>query len=159
MIFVTVGSMLPFDRLIRAMDAWAARNRQYHVSAQIGRGLYAPEHLDHQPMLTPKRFEWAVSQADVVVAHAGMGSLICAAQQSKPIVILPRRPELHETTSHHQIDTANRLRNQRGVFVVDETQGLDQAIEAAVSISQSWPALGRWAPDDFLSRIRGFLNA
>ena len=43
-IFVTIGSMFPFDRLIRAMDAWAAAQpeRRVELLAQIGDGGYEP---------------------------------------------------------------------------------------------------------------------
>ncbi len=35
MIFVTVGEQLPFDRLVRAVDEWAAASGK-EVFAQIG---------------------------------------------------------------------------------------------------------------------------
>jgi len=37
-ILVTVGSMLPFDRLIEAMDKWAADHPGHSLFAQIGKG-------------------------------------------------------------------------------------------------------------------------
>ena len=46
MIFVTIGSMFPFDRLIRAMDAWAAeRAPETELLAQIGAGAYEPRNM------------------------------------------------------------------------------------------------------------------
>ncbi len=45
MIFATVGTQLPFDRLIRALDGWAASNGGVEVFAQIGRGEYEPSHI------------------------------------------------------------------------------------------------------------------
>ena len=40
MIFVTVGSQLPFDRLVRAVDDWAAGNGGAAAFAQIGASSY-----------------------------------------------------------------------------------------------------------------------
>ena len=45
MIFVTIGSMFPFDRLIRVMDGWAAANPGVETLAQIGDGAYEPAHM------------------------------------------------------------------------------------------------------------------
>ena len=45
MIFVTIGSMFPFDRLIRVMDDWTARSGRKDVLAQIGNGGYVPQHM------------------------------------------------------------------------------------------------------------------
>ena len=46
MIFVTIGSMFPFDRMIRAMDAWAGGAGQgEEVLAQIGDGAFEPRHM------------------------------------------------------------------------------------------------------------------
>ena len=42
MIFATVGTQLPFDRLIVALDQWAASSPDVEVFAQIGRGEYRP---------------------------------------------------------------------------------------------------------------------
>ena len=47
MIFVTIGSMFPFDRLIRAMDAFAQANPGTEILAQIGTGDYVPAHMPH----------------------------------------------------------------------------------------------------------------
>ena len=35
-IFATVGTQLPFDRLIRGLDSWAECNPEVEVFAQIG---------------------------------------------------------------------------------------------------------------------------
>jgi hypothetical protein len=43
-IFVTIGSMFPFDRMIRVMDEWASKNANQDVFAQIGGDLPACEY-------------------------------------------------------------------------------------------------------------------
>ena len=44
MIFVSVGSMLPFERLVQAMDAWAGAHPDTKVVIQYGNGAYKPAH-------------------------------------------------------------------------------------------------------------------
>lgn len=54
MIFVAVGTQLPFDRLIGAVDKWAASRGRNDVHAQIASGV-APSHVSYDRHLTPQR--------------------------------------------------------------------------------------------------------
>ena len=77
-IFVTIGSMFPFDRLIRVMDAWAAAHGVAELLAQIGDGAYQPAHMPWVRRLDQAAFARTVAGARLIVAHAGMGSVITA---------------------------------------------------------------------------------
>ena len=127
MIFVTIGSMFPFDRLVRAMDAWAEAQAETAAGpvpllAQIGDGGYEPQHMRWVRSLDRDAYARAVVESDVVVAHAGMGSVITAGEHGKPIVLLPRLAAQGEHTSDHQVDTARWLRTRPGIHVAD-TEG------------------------------------
>ncbi len=57
-IFVTVGTELPFDRLVRAIDHWAGeRGRGSEVFAQIGRTQFRPEHIGWAPLIDGNTFD------------------------------------------------------------------------------------------------------
>jgi len=109
MIFVTVGAQMPFDRLVRAVDTWAAKSDRTDLFAQTGSALYKPRHFPFSAFLTPPEFRRRVMGCDVVVAHAGMGSIITALELGKPILVLPRRGDLNETRNDHQVATAQRF--------------------------------------------------
>ena len=109
MIFVTVGSDIPFDRLIRAVDRWARDNNRRDIFAQIGRGGWEPEFVPFTHMLNPLEFRERLAEARVIVAHAGMGTILSALQACKPILVMPRRGALGETRNDHQMDTARKL--------------------------------------------------
>jgi UDP-N-acetylglucosamine transferase subunit ALG13 len=116
-IFVTVGAQTPFDRLVRAVDAWAGEQPDVVGLAQIGDGEYVPRHLAWERMLSPSDLEAALDEADTVVAHAGTGSLLAALERQKPIVLLPRRAALKETRNDHQLATARRFQELAGVAI------------------------------------------
>ena len=105
MIFVTVGAQIPFDRLVRTVDAWCGRSSRRDVFAQVGPSGYRPAHMEWAEFLSPDDFRRHVQEAEILVSHAGMGSILTALQYRKPIVVLPRRAELRETRSNHQIST------------------------------------------------------
>jgi UDP-N-acetylglucosamine transferase subunit ALG13 len=158
MIFVTIGSMFPFDRMIRYMDEWALAHPDVELRAQIGDGEYEPKHMPFDRKLAQRDFDRVMNDADFIVAHAGMGSVIQAAEFQKPIIILPRLRELGEHTTDHQIDTANWLRDRPGIRVVESQEALYSTVERWLSNPEGpTDALVRTAPPEFISRIRGFL--
>lgn len=129
---------MPFDRLVRAMDAWAEGRTD--VVAQIGESTYVPKNLRWTRFLDPEAFRRHYVEARLVVAHAGTGSIITALQAGKPIIVMPRKAALRETRNDHQSATAERFRRLRYVMVAqDETELVAQltrldAVEPAEAI-------------------------
>jgi UDP-N-acetylglucosamine transferase subunit ALG13 len=109
MIFVTVGTDLPFDRMVRVVDQWAQANGRTDVFAQIGETDYQPAHVAYSKFLEPAEFTRRFASATTIVAHAGMGTILSALQHEKPILVMPRRATLGEQRNEHQLATARRL--------------------------------------------------
>ena len=109
MIFATVGTQLPFDRLILALDTWAAANGDVEVYAQIGRGQYEPKNIGWTRDMTPQDFRSRVAECNIVVAHAGMGSIISGIELGKRVIVMPRLASLGEHRNEHQLATVARL--------------------------------------------------
>ena len=132
MIFLTVGTHEPFDRLVRAVDAWCAETPEAEVFGQItdpGPSGYRPENLEWESKMTPERHESIVRDSQFVISHAGIGSMIAAMSLSKPIVVLPRRSHLRETRNDHQYATAQRWQSRPGVFVAFDEAGLPGVLD------------------------------
>jgi UDP-N-acetylglucosamine transferase subunit ALG13 len=109
MIFVTVGAQMPFDRLISAVDTWAALRGRTDVYAQIGASSYIAKSIDTTQFMDPDEFRRMVEEAQLIVAHAGMGTIITALERGKPILVMPRRGDLRETRNDHQLGTVKKL--------------------------------------------------
>lgn len=124
MIFVTVGSADPFDRMIRAVDEWAGARGRTDIFAQIGKSRYQPRHIDAVQFLQPAEFRERVRSAQLIVAHAGMGSIITALEAGKPIIVMPKWARLGEHRSDHQIATAKHFGEKPGVIVADDENDL-----------------------------------
>ncbi len=151
--------MFPFDRLVRAMDDWAAAHPGQEVLAQIGTGRFEPRHMTWVRKLDRAEYGDAVARAAVVVAHAGMGTVITAGELGKPVVLLPRRAALREHNNDHQMDTVAWLRGRPGLHVAaDETELGACLAQALVRSGPDGPTIGRVAPAEFLGRLRRFLQ-
>lgn len=156
MIFVTVGTDLPFNRLMHGVDRWARENKRGDVFAQIGEGGWKPEAVDFAEFLEPPEFEKRFEEAQVIVAHAGMGTILSALHAGKPILVMPRRASLGEQRNEHQLATAKHMAAKGNVSVAyDEAQlfeGLDNLHELLAR-----PPIGKYAAEGLVKEIRNFI--
>jgi len=158
MIFITVGAQMPFDRMVRTVDEWAARHGRDDVFAQIGPTDFRPRHIRFEKFLDPAAFLQKVRAASVVVAHAGMGSILTALEHSKPILVMPRRGNLMETRNDHQVATAEQFKKQGRVVVAMDENELDAQLER---IDRLRPAerISHHAAPQLLETLRAFIES
>ena len=128
MIFTSVGTQLPFDRLIRALDQWAYQNPQVEIFAQIGQTKYVPEHMQWERTISAETFRSRLLDCSTVVAHAGMGTIISAIELGRRVVVLPRRAEFGEHRNDHQLATVERLKHLGGLEVAENCEALVQLL-------------------------------
>jgi exopolysaccharide biosynthesis glucuronosyltransferase PssE len=157
-IFLTVGSMLPFDRLVRAMDLWAAENPDASVFAQIGETEMRPANMNYEKMITPSEYRRRFEAADLIVSHVGMGTVITASECRKPLVLLARRPDFHEVTSNHQIATAKWLRGREGLCIIENECELSEGISNSIG-TKGVRSVESGTRDKFIAEIRKFLES
>lgn len=159
MIFVTVGAQMPFDRLIRAVDQWAGQRGRSDVFAQIGTTKLEPCHIDWTHFLPPIEFRKRVEQANLLVAHAGMGSIITGLELGKMILVMPRRGDLQETRNDHQIATAIQFRAQGRVQVAADEIELPIRLDEFTTLSNAdaTARIGSTAADSLVSALREFI--
>lgn len=157
MIFVTVGAQMPFDRLIQAVDRWAEIRRRSDVFAQIGPTDYRPTHLEWTQFLEASAFRDKVRLARVMVAHAGMGSIITALELGKPILVMPRHGDLMETRNDHQVATAKRFRDLGRVAVAMDENELMLRLDEIDSLVPS-ECISPHAPAQLIDAVRRFID-
>lgn len=156
MIFVTVGSVDPFDRLIRAIDEWAGARGRTDVFAQIGRARYQPQHIEAVQFLGPSEFRDRIRSARLIVAHAGIGSIIAALEVGTPIIVMPKRAHLGEHRNDHQVATVKRFGQKRGIIAANDEKELIVKLEQEESHSAP-SVIAREACPDLVSAIRSFI--
>lgn len=159
MIFATVGTQLPFDRLLLALDTWAALKPEVPVLAQTGRSSQTYAHLTTVPHMDQSRFLASVMEARVIVSHAGMGTILTALELGKPLILMPRRADLGEHRNDHQRDTAAEMRRLSTVTVVEDSASLCQALQAALDLAQSpLEGQGGVASAGLIDAVRSFIH-
>jgi len=158
MILVTVGAQMPFDRLIAAVDHWAEVSGCTDIFAQIGDTEFRPKHLRWTQFVNPDQFRELVESADLVVAHAGMGSVLTALELGKPIIVMPRRGALRETRNDHQVATARQLGNQGLVTVAWDEYELVEKLDTQLGQIEVADRIPRQASDSLCSALTEFIS-
>jgi UDP-N-acetylglucosamine transferase subunit ALG13 len=159
-ILLTVGSQLPFCRLVRAVDEWCAASGRTDVIAQIGNpgaNGYRPKHLKASEFIAPGEFDALFARADLVIAHAGMGSIISALRNAKPIVIMPRRASLGEHRNEHQQATAARFAGRQNVYVADDETVLAATLQRAAGAVGGGATISPYADRKLTSSLRRYI--
>ena len=156
LIFVTVGHQMPFDRLVAAVDSWAAANPEQEVFAQIGHSTLRPRHVRWAERIDPDEFQQRIRACEVVVGHAGMGTIMTALEFAKPVLVMPRRASIKETRNDHQVATASRLSGRPGIHVAkDEVELRDRLDHLAVM--RGGPPIPSVASDALIGAVRQFV--
>jgi UDP-N-acetylglucosamine transferase subunit ALG13 len=148
MIFVTVGTDQPFDRMVRVIDRWANERGRSDLFAQVGIGGWKPG-FPHTELLAPPVFKQRFIDASVIVGHAGMGTILSALHYRKPILVMPKRASLGEHRNEHQLATARRMVEMGSVSVAfdeeelfDRLDHLEEIIpRAPIALCESGPLI------------------
>jgi UDP-N-acetylglucosamine transferase subunit ALG13 len=127
MIFVTIGTQIPFDRFIEAIDEIAALMNE-KIIVQTFRDRYEPKYVQTVNFLAPDEFKNFINQARLIISHAGMGSILSAMEYEKPIIIFPRLASLGEHRNDHQIATAMKMNELGYVYVAYDKRQLKELI-------------------------------
>lgn len=157
MIFVTVGTQLAFDRLVRAVDEWAEANPTIEIFAQIGPGIRRPRAMSHADFVPPEMADELIRQAELVVAHAGMGSILTALRFQRPILIMPRKAVLGEHRNDHQFATARWLDGRPGISVAWRESEIPEKLDRRCALATG-PKLAEFASGPLIERLGNFVR-
>lgn len=160
MIFVTIGTQLPFDRMIEAVDEIAPLLKGKEIITQALGLKYQPKHLKTLDYISPADFKSYVDNAELIISHAGTGTILSVAQMEKPMIVFPRSGKLKETRNDHQMATCRKMEKISKLQVAYDKEQLRQKIESylrgELPVMERVPA---HASSQMLGSIRDFIEA
>lgn len=156
MIFITVGTDLPFDRMMKVIDLWAGETGRKDVFAQIGEGGWQPKHIPFVEFLEPVEFKKRFAEATLIIGHAGMGTILSALLHGKPILVMPKKASLGEHRNEHQTATAKRMMALGNVNVAFDEAELRAKLDRVDELQGRDP-IGAHASGGLVDGIREFI--
>jgi UDP-N-acetylglucosamine transferase subunit ALG13 len=125
-IFVTVGTHhQPFERLLDALNSLDDELVVQYGPGKPPAASYAEAFMPFDQML--KRFR----EADTVITHAGVGSIICASREGHVPLVVPRRHDLGEHVDDHQVELTRALAQRGNVVAVWDVDTLAETVASA----------------------------
>ena len=129
MIVFTIGTSEPFDRLVEVADAVAAACRE-RVVVQGGHSRCRLDRAELVDFLPYDELVALVSEARIVVTHAGAGSALLSLREGKSPVLVPRRRQHGEAIDDHQVQFGRRLAELGLAHFVEEPGELPAFLRA-----------------------------
>lgn len=119
MIFISVGTeKFPFDRLLKIVDhAIAEKKIGMPVFAQTGTCSYIPEHYDYAHFLSFDEMVAKITQAQIVITHAGIGSTLLCLNLGKRPIVFPRLLKYKEHLDDHQLEFTKKMESSDSVLI------------------------------------------
>ncbi len=157
MIFLTVGTQFPFDRLVKEVDQAVDRGLVGdEIFAQIGQSSYQPRNFPAVSTLDKHAFDGKFRQASAIISHAGMGSITMALEYQKPMLVMPRRKKFHEVVNDHQISIAKEYEKSGYILVAySEAELADKLADLKTFIPKRRVA----QPEAVVRRIKDYLGS
>ena len=105
-ILVLLGTIqLPFFRLLNDIENIVIKNpNKYNVFAQIGHTPFSSKVIDCIDFITLENLSKYYEQADLIITHAGVGSIMQGLKLKKKIIACARYYELGEHVDNHQLE-------------------------------------------------------
>ncbi len=129
MIFATVGShpTFKFDRFLKALESVDVSD----LVVQYGPGT-PPANADVAVAWMPfGDYLDHVYQAEKVISHAGIGTILNATRAGQTPIVVPRLRRYKETVDDHQLELALSIAETGRVVVVEDLSTLAREVEAA----------------------------
>jgi UDP-N-acetylglucosamine transferase subunit ALG13 len=115
LIFVTVGThQQPFDRLLGALGQLDGSE----LVVQYGPAEPPPGVLRADPYMPFEQVLACMREAEAVITHAGVGSILCARREGHVPLVVPRRHDLREHVDDHQAELTRALEPHGGIVAV-----------------------------------------
>lgn len=156
MIFLTVGTQFPFDRLVEAIDKIADDNIiEEDIFAQTGESLYKPRNFKTTVSLNKPIFDDYINKASKVISHAGMGTITAALEYQKPLLVVPRLKKYGEVVNDHQVAICRKFEQLGHLLVAYDTKALPKKLQ---ELKTFMPRLRKSQAVSVAERISRFLH-
>lgn len=156
MIFITVGSQLTFDRLLKAVDKEIeAGNIKDQVIVQGGKTKFKSKNMKIIKFLELDEFDKYIKDADLIISHGGVGSIIDALKYNKTVIATPRLKKYKEALNDHQIQIIENFGIEGYIIPLLDLTELNLAIEKVKTFK---PKKYKSNTDNMVKLIEDFID-
>lgn len=101
------------------------------VIVQSGHTKYESEDMEIFDLIPMADFDDLVTQADIIITHAGVGSLVGALKKNKIIIAAARLKKYNEHTNDHQLQILKNFSEAGYILALQDFDKLDELLMQA----------------------------
>lgn len=131
MILVMLGTQNnSFHRLLEEIEKLIEKNViTEEVIVQAGYTKYETKNMKIFDLIPKEELEKMQEQADLIITHGGVGSIISSLQKGKKVIAVARKHEYGEHVNNHQEEIVE-LFNKKGYIIgINDVDNLEVAIK------------------------------
>ena len=141
MIFVSLGTQdKPFNRIIDYVISLKENLKELQgekIIIQLGqtkllksdnKRIKNLENIIIYDMLKPKKMKDIIKYSDIIITHAGVGTIMECLEMGKEIIVVPRKVENLEHVNNHQEEIAFEMEKKGFLTKVDTYEELENKI-------------------------------
>ena len=131
MILVLLGTQNnDFHRLLDEIEKNIENgNINDEVVVQAGFTKYKSDKMKIFSLTSKENLEDLIKQADLIITHAGVGSIEMALEQNKKVIAVPRLKKFREHVNDHQKDIERKLDEKGCLIGIDDVSKLGFALK------------------------------
>lgn len=130
MILVTLGTQdKEFGRLLKEVERLKKENIiTDEVIVQAGSSIFASDIMEVFDYKPKEELEQMVKDADIIITHGGVGSILSALDNEKKIIAFPRLKQFKEHVNDHQVQICEKFASE-GYILSGKITELEKLLE------------------------------
>lgn len=131
MILVTLGTQdKSFIRLLDEINRLIEKKViKEKVIVQAGYTKYESENMEIFDYIAPEEMNKYVKKCDLLITHAGVGSILSGLNNNKKVIAVPRLCKYKEHTNDHQVEIAREFTKKGYIISVNKITDLEKEIK------------------------------
>lgn len=130
MILVLLGTQNnSFHRLLEKIDELIEKKViDEKILVQSGYTKYESKNMRVFDLIPQEELERYQEQADLIITHGGVGSIISSIKKGKKVIAVPRLHEYQEHVNNHQKQIVESFRKKGYIIGINGVEELEEAI-------------------------------
>lgn len=120
MVFVTTGTQKQNFKRIFDLVAFSKELENEEILAQTGYSECNYENIKATKFMLQEEFDKCMEQADIVICHAGAGTIFTALKNKKKVLAVPRLKKYGEHVDNHQIEICKELEKEEYILFFND---------------------------------------
>lgn len=146
MILVTLGTQQQqFNRLLTYIEKCDIDDE---IIVQAGHTKFESNKMKIFDFIDYEEMNGYIDKADLIITHAGTGSIISPLKKGKKVIVCPRKQALGEHVDNHQEEIVDVFFTEGYILKIDENIKLENILKECV----------KFKPRKFVSNTQNFID-